>query len=362
MKTCAFYICLSMLCPLALMAQSPRSVAVDAFMVTRMAEKFHTQPRPLDAIFSAGFFSTFLRDLDGEHFLFLAGDLSRFEPYRLKLGEQVGGQRTDFLDLVTSVYTQRIRQADSLVDLIGSTPLKVALPALGKRHVDAPEDTTAPLNLGGMRAKIATLMAAAEMSYLQRDQDSGWRDTEAAERRRVKDMVKRNIRGMTQSPGGLVRTLELLYCNALAGCYDPHTEFFSTTEKEEFEQELGSRHFVFGFAMKEQGSGVVIDRVQPGSPAFRTGVFSKGDQLTSVQWAGKEPIDLSDASMDEVNEILDASNHDQATFVVKKADGTVRQVSLSKEAAPEDGEEGNRVKGWVLKGAQNIGYISLPAF
>lgn len=356
MKPRVFPACLVVLCPLLSIAQAPRPVAVDAFMVARMAEKYHAQPRALDGAFSAVFFDRFLHELDGEYFLFLRGDLARLEPFRRKLDQQVREQRTDFLDLITGIYRERIREADSLLDLISAVPLQASY------TYKEEEDTTAPLNLGGMRTKLAALMGAAERSYIARDLDSGWRDTEPKERRRVRDIVRRNIRLMTQSPGGLTRALELLYCNALASGYDPHTEYFSATEKEQFEQALGGRKFVFGIAMKEQGNGVFIDRVQAGSPAFRTGVFSKGDQLTAVQWAGKESIDLTDATLDEVNTLLDASNHDEATFTVKKADGTVRQVSISKEEAPEEGLALDRVKGWVLKGAQNIGYISLPAF
>lgn len=362
MKWRVFPAWLPALCPLLPLAQTPRPVAVDAFMVTRMAEKFHAQPRPLNAAFSSVFFTQFLHALDNDHFLFLQPDLNRMEPFRFALIRQVEDERTDFLDLVTGIYRERIREADSLVELIASVPYKPAYKPAYKDKGDVPGDTTAAANLTGMRTRLATLMGEAEAAWLERDLDSGWRDTEPKERRRVRDMIRRDIRSMTQSPGGLVKALELQYCSSLASCYDPHTEFFSSTEKEQFEQALGGRRFIFGFAMKEQGNGVFIDRIQAGSPAFRAGVFSKGDQLLTVQWAGKEAIDLTDATLDEVNTLLDASNHDEATFTVKKADGTVRQVRLSKEQAPEEGLQLDKVKGWVLRGAQNIGYISLPAF
>lgn len=358
MKRRVFPAWLLALCPLLPLAQTPRQVAVDAFMVTRMAEKFHARPRPLNAAFSSVFYTQFLHALDDDHFLFLQTDLKRMEPYRFTLIGQVEGERTDFLDLATNIYRERIREADSLVDLIASVPYKAPY----KNQDQITGDTAAAANLAGMRTKLAALMGEAEAAWLQRDLDSGWKDTEPKERRRVHDMLRRNIRAMTQGPGGLVKALELQYCSSLASCYDPHTEFFSSTEKEQFEQALGGHRFIFGFAMREQGNGVFIDRVQAGSPAFRAGVFSKGDQLLSVQWAGKEPIDLTDATLEEVNTVLDASNHDEATFTVKKADGTVRQVSLSKEQAPEEGVQLDKVKGWVLKGTQNIGYISLPAF
>jgi carboxyl-terminal processing protease len=349
----------SLLClPIATRAQTPRTVAVNALMVVRMADKYHAAPRPFDAAFSEAFFQQFLEGLDGAHFLFLRGDLSRLEPFRLHLDQQVMREKTDFLDLVAAIYKERIRQAESLVAIISEAPVKQTYTYKG----ELPEDTTAPLNLGGMRTKLTMLMTNAEMTYLQRDLDSGWKDTEPKERRRVRDLIRRNIQGLTQGPGGLSATLEWLYCNALATCFDPHTEFLSSTLKEQFEGELGAKRFVFGFALKEEATGVFIDGLQAGSPAFRTGLFSKGDQLVSVQWTGKEPIDLTGATLEEVNAILDASNHDQATFTIKKADGSARQVSIGKEEALEEGLELEKVKGWVLKGAQNIGYISLPAF
>lgn len=61
------------------MGQTPHQVAVDAYMVTRMAEKFHTQPRILDSNFSSIFFDQFISELDDQHFLFLKPDMDRLE-------------------------------------------------------------------------------------------------------------------------------------------------------------------------------------------------------------------------------------------------------------------------------------------
>lgn len=366
MKPHPLCLVLLMVFPLFAIAQKSSQVASDAYMVTRMAEKFHTQPRPLDAAFSAALYRQFLRTLDEQHFLFRQEDVKRMEPFRLTLGDQIKQQRTDFLDLVTSIYRERVRQADSLIDRIAAQPVNLALldPASGPE-----DDSTAPLNISGMRAKMATFFGLAVSAYVHQDLDSGKRGAsrrltdslEAVERKKLRDIFKRETDGLTQSPGGLPQALGLLYCNTLASCYDPHTAFFSMTEKEQFEQALGNRKYVFGFALKAGDGGVVIDHVQPGSPAFKAGVLSEGDRLTAVQWSGKDPIDVSDAQPEEVNTLLDASNHDEITLTVKKADGTARQVSLSKEQAGGEEEE-SKVRGLILKGTQNIGYISLPAF
>ena len=55
------------------------------------------------------------------------------------------------------------------------------------------------------------------------------------------------------------------------------------------------------------------------------------------------------------------SNHDKATFKIKKPDGAERTVILLKEKMEED-DEHNKVKSFLLKGSKTIGFISLPSF
>jgi len=80
----------------------------------------------------------------------------------------------------------------------------------------------------------------------------------------------------------------------------------------------------------------------------------------SLQWEGGQPVDLSDITIHEFAILLEESNHKNALFIMKKADGSVVQVSLQKEVAA--GNEQDRVKSFILKGANTIGYIYLPAF
>jgi carboxyl-terminal processing protease len=90
-------------------------------------------------------------------------------------------------------------------------------------------------------------------------------------------------------------------------------------------------------------------------------MLNKGDKIQSLQWEGQKPIDVSDASKEEVSQILSASNRDKMILTIKKADGTLREVTLQKEKATDDGDDG-RVRSFILKGGKTIGYISIPAF
>ncbi len=179
--------------------------------------------------------------------------------------------------------------------------------------------------------------------------------------KKAQSVYKRNITRITQSPGGVEQFVANEYCKALATCYDPHTEFFPLTEEENFESELGSQQFRFGFAIKEDDNGgVIINGLEPGSPAYKSGLLNEGDKFQSLNWEGQNAIDVSDADAHELGEILSQSNHDKITITVKKADGTLRTVVLMK--AQSNTDEDNKVRSFLLKGNKTIGYISLPAF
>src|SRR4051794_22546541 len=89
----------------SLNAQSPK-VANDAYIITRMAEKFHVQPRLFNDDFSRDAFYLFLKELDDERLYFTQEDINKLQPYILQIDDQVKQKKTDFLQLATSLYEQ----------------------------------------------------------------------------------------------------------------------------------------------------------------------------------------------------------------------------------------------------------------
>jgi len=179
---------------------------------------------------------------------------------------------------------------------------------------------------------------------------------------RVAESLKRKINYILFNPYGLPQFVGNTYCETIASCYDPHTEFFPPEEKENFESELGKQPFLFGFTIKtDKNGGVIIDKLQPGSPAFKGGKLKKGDKFIALQWEGGKPVNVEDISVNEIAALMDESNHKQMTFTMKKADGSIVQVPLQKEQVADNDDE-DKVKSFILKGAKTIGYIYLPAF
>jgi carboxyl-terminal processing protease len=99
-------------------AQSVQKAATDAFLITRMAEKFHVQPRALDDAFSADLYNSILKSIDGEKIYFTQDDLKQLEAFKFQLDNEIVGKKTNFLQLLITLYTQRLQQLDTMADHI----------------------------------------------------------------------------------------------------------------------------------------------------------------------------------------------------------------------------------------------------
>lgn len=358
-----------LLVPLFSWCQPPADIAHEAFMITRMVSRFHVEPRPVDEKFSADVFNTLLENSDPDRIYFTGTDLAKLDAYKKTLDKQILLSKTDFLALFTNFYQTGLGKTDSIIKAIAQKPFDFNQPGT----FTALEDTNFANTPAALEQKLYKKIKAQTLADLADALPSNFQSlsptvqkkyidsAEAQVRKSVTSALKRNIENVLQNPHGIVQYVGNLYCQTIASCFDPHTEFFPPEEKENFESDLGNQHYEFGFKIKgDKNGGVFIDNLQPGSPAYKSGKLNKGDKFLSVQWQGKEAVDVSDISTDDFGELLDQSNHDTAIFSIKKADASVIKVSLQKQAISNDDE--GRVKSFVLKGAYTIGYIYLPVF
>lgn len=350
-----------------LFSQVLQKAATDAFLITKMANKFHVQPRILDNEFSNNIYTSLLKKLDDDKIIFTQEDIKLFEEYRFKIDDEIAAQKTAFLQLLIATYTNRLRQSDTIADNILKQPINFN--SVEKYTVQ--EDTTYPTNIAALKVKLYKnfkYKIAYEIAYIISETKDVVRQkkiidsTQIIFRKKIAEGFKRNIQKELQAAGGISQMISREYCNTIATCYDPHSAYMTLTDRDNFEGELGKKKMIFGFNLDEDDEGkITIKNLAPGSAAFKSGMINKGDKMIAIQWDGSQPIDVSNASGAEISEILASSNHSKATITFLKADGTKRQVDLAKEQQTDETDD-NKVKSYLLKGDKTIGYISLPSF
>ncbi|MBX9784499.1 MAG: PDZ domain-containing protein [Chitinophagaceae bacterium] len=339
----------------------------DAFIVTRMVEKFHLQPKPLNDEFSNNLFYLFLKELDENKILFLEEDIKKLASYRLQLDDAIAKRQTDFLQFTAGIYLQRMKQNDSLIKLICKAPFNFT--AADKMLLN---DTTYPSSISQKLQRFTHYLKWQVLDEIT-DDESIFNLSPAAQKKFIdsaeavqrKQIIARSTKRYAAilEPGKLTTTISNLFCKAVAHCYDPHTSFMPAEEKEAFDEDLGQKPLRFGLGLNENEKGeVTISNLLPGSSAFKSASLNAGDKIIAVQEPGKPLINVSSFTLLQVDSVLNEIKDEHLVLTVKKPDGTTKQTALSKERFATEEDEEDKVQGYVLKGSKNIGYISIPDF
>ncbi|MEP6951756.1 MAG: hypothetical protein ABI863_20860, partial [Ginsengibacter sp.] len=266
-------------------AQQLNTAVKNAYVITRMAEKFHFQPRPLNDEFSANIFTQLLKQLDEDKIFFTAADINALSKFRFDLDDEIKNRQSTFLYVITKIFGDRISKADTMIANICKTPFNFSLP----EKITVAGDTSYPADEQAMRTKLYRLLKSFVLDDIVENdkiitlgpsQQKKYIDSmEPIARRKALKSFEHSINIM-QGAGGIQQAVGDEYCKAIALCYDPHTEYFPLAEKEDFDSQLGQERMVFGFTCKEEDDGSLeIENIAPGSPVFKSGQINKGDKL-----------------------------------------------------------------------------------
>jgi carboxyl-terminal processing protease len=345
-------------------AQLIRSTAETAFTITRMAEIYHVQPRAVDKTFSADLFSQMIHALDADKIYFSAENIRQLDTWKYTLNDQLLHKKEDFLKQLIIIYTEKINQTDSILNVLSKSKFDLNLTETYTVIEDSsfsPNDALRKIKLYKLikRNIIETIVDIYDDDSTKKNIPA--ENLEPAARKKVCHAFKRDIQHTRQTIDGLPGFVCNAWCESIASCYDPHTEFFSPGKKEEFQGELGDKQLQFGFTLGEGKDATEITRLKPGSPAYKSGLIHEGDQILALQWDANDEVDVSDATTEEVNAFISGEHGKNLTLTLKKSDGTTRKVTLQREKAALD-DDNSKVRSFILKGDHRVGFISLPAF
>jgi carboxyl-terminal processing protease len=351
-----------------LAAHSQSSVRSKAISVKRMIELNHFSPRVVDDSFSISMFKKIMRAADSRRLMFTDAEYKSLLTYRMGLDDELQGKSWVFVDLFQSLYKKALTRADSIVQKQLQKPFDFNVAESVTRSREDSYEFAADVNALAARWSRYLKFVALDQLYDIMDADTTGKTTfksvitasEPKVRERIKTGETRWIKRILEHPGGYPNYVTELYLNAIATGFDPHTNYFSPAGKEDFKEALSTEMLSFGIELEEDDNGkIVIERLTPGGPGWKSGDLNKGDELLSLQWEGKEAVDMAGATLEEAYDVLEQSSTDRMVFKFQKSDGTIKIVLLRKEKI--DNEE-NIVKGFVLKGEKKIGYILLPGF
>lgn len=344
-----------------------KSVCAKADMILRIFNEYHVAPPQINGEFTGAVIKKYIQSLDPEYLYFTDSETKQLFSSGLVLADINSEKDCELIGKISSVYRYSLLRADSLVKLISSQ----------KIDFNENDSVTFLLNDTGFYCKSSSELLHRWKKWIKyktlseifnEDRDSMIFAKELGkamedEKSLSTEIISNLLKDLKEKKAGaeIESNLYALFLNAISTSFDPHSAYFSLTEKNNFDSMLSSEVLSFGFELEENDQEqLLITRILPGGSAWKTNELNVGDQLISVKEEGKKKINFEDGSlMEKLSVIITSPETKKATFTIKKADGQVKTISLFKTIIKS---ETNIVNGYVLKGQKKLGYIALPDF
>ncbi|MBM4198698.1 MAG: tail-specific protease [Gammaproteobacteria bacterium] len=241
-----------------------------ARQVGSLLEDNHYSQMKIDDAMSPRVMDKFIDGLDGQRSYFLASDIAEFQPYRLRFDDMI---RTGDIEPAYAMFAryqqrnrERIQHALSLLD----------------REPDFTLDEVFEFD----REKAPWPTTVAELDELWRKRVKNdalslllagktWAEARDVLRTRYDRVLKR---------GDQIKPEEVfeLFLNSYARTFDPHSNYFSPRNSEEYKIQMSLNYEGIGASLQLVDDYVTIMNLIEGGPAAAAGTLSVNDRITAV--------------------------------------------------------------------------------
>ena len=302
----------------------------------------------------------FLNALDPGRIYFLQSDIDEFAHYR---GNLMGSIQNGDLSAIIAMY-QRYYERSTALNRWTIARLKKTFDFKSKdtvtlesqRH-DAPQRPW-PANIGDahkfqekrLQDQLIRLMLAG------RSEDKA-RDT----------LIKRYEGSLKRNDQFSMTDLFDIYTNVFAERFDPHSNYLSPKNSENFDIHMSLELEGIGAVLSSKDEKITIRELTPGGPAAKSGQLKIKDQILAVaQGKDGEMVDIVGWRLDQAVELIRGKKGTQVRLLVEPANGMdpPREVTIERDKiALEEQAASAHVESLQQDGREfRIGVINLPSF
>ena len=302
-----------------------------------MIESEHIAPKKIDDQFSSRLFDLFIETVDPENLFFTLSDIKSLEKHRKNLDDQINSGNAEFFQEVVQLYKSRLKYVENLIGNISAKPMDFNLVEFYEPYRDTIREANEKLlnekwylkfkadmlkNLMGIAAnQYASQKTINKAEVLSKESDT---------REKIRTKYLNRLRN--ESGSDMEKELATQYLNSFLYCMDPHSAYMGASEKENFQSQLNTEGYYFGFSIANTPKGeVAITKLAPGGPAWMSGMLHKDDIVLRLKWASKEAIDVVGLEADEVSALLDLSITEKLDLTVRKKNRRGPDCCLAKK-------------------------------
>ncbi|WP_434980494.1 carboxy terminal-processing peptidase [Daejeonia sp. YH14] len=349
--------------------------------VKNTLQYLHYSPKPINDAYSQNVYDMYFDMVDPGKRYFMKSDMEEFAKHRTKLDDYFKSGDLTFYKLTIDRLYQRIDQLDKISQDIFSKPIDLTE---DETFILEPKKKEAPANEKELYSEwkkyikynilqeIETLNAKEESQQKKKDSviANHLKDTIKVEKftpeekklkaiDEVKDLVKQSF---TRFKKRKKMDWFTVYMNAYTEVFDPHTNYFSPQNKEDFDVNFKGKVIGIGAIIQEKKGNLYLGELTIGAPAWKSKQLTAGDKILKVRSKPSEDyVNVVGMLADEAVRLIRGEKGTPVTLVVQKKDGTIKEVTMIREEVEIEDTFARSIVVDAEDG-KKYGYIYLPSF
>lgn len=330
----------------------------------------HYQPKAIDDELSKSVYKLYLKDIDGGKRYFTQQDINQLQDFEKQIDDQAQAGTFEFFDLSVKLMDQALDKTQGWYQEILSKPLDFTqnemLEADGDKLAWAKNDEELRDRwVKWMKYEVLSRITDEQKKQNKADFKGDKKDDatiEKEQREKVLDIYDKYFKRLKKLDRN--RRMEI-YLNSFSNVFDPHSGYYSPSEKENFDIQMSGKLEGIGARLQSDGEKTTVSEIVPGGPAWKQGALQAKDVVLKVSQGDTdaEAIDIMGWDIDDVVAKIRGPKGTKVTLTVQKPDGAERLITITRDVVVM--EEGF-AKSLILASAnyqdEKIGYIFLPKF
>ncbi|PLX73937.1 MAG: tail-specific protease [Desulfuromonas sp.] len=338
-----------------------------SYVLRRQLEN-HFSNKPIDDQLSKAAFHLYLKQLDYQKRLLLAGEVEQLRIFETRIDDEINSGRVILAPLGARLLENSIQRAEKIVAEILTRPFDFTT---DESYETDPEKLDFCATEQELQERWRTDLKFRVLNrYLGLVEDEELGDPTKLARQKNLELEKsareKISRQYTDYFGRLlketVRDHYDRYLNSFARAFDPHTGYMPPQSKEDFDISMRGSLEGIGATLREEDGYIRVVKVIPGSAADRQGDLHADDIILSVGEGEEEPVDITDMRLRDAVSLIRGRKGTEVRLTVRRAGHKPLTIPIVRDVVII---EESFVKSAVVDdplSKLSYGYIRIPSF
>lgn len=342
----------------------------------------HYNPKPINDAYSQDVYDKYFESVDASKRYFLQSDMDEFKKHNTKLDDYLNNGNLVFYKLTIDRLYQRVDEIDKMTQDILSKPISLEE---NDELILEPKKRTNPADAKQQREewkKYIKYNILQEIETLNNKEEAQKKKKDSVVNNKLPDTIKfapttveqKRVKATAEVKDLITDSFRrfkkrkkmdwfTVYMNAYTEVFDPHTNYFSPQNKEEFDMQFTGKVIGIGALIQEKRGYLYLGELTIGAPAWKSKQLTAGDKILKVRSKpNEEPVNVVGMLSDEAVRLIRGEKGTPVTLTVEKSkDKSIKEVTMIRE---EVAIEDTFARSIVVnsKNGKKYGFIYLPSF